>query len=424
MNRFLLAFTLLLNSFSIWADTCTYDIAISRPQDDCSILDATLDNRLPEFKKADADWIIVGAGPAGIITVGILIDIGVAPERIIWLDPEFNVGRLSSYPAVPANNKTKFFIEFVNSCSTFKECKCDVIDKLNLADPSTEHPLGIVIEPLKAIVKHLTTKVHAVVGQLDSLFFENQLWHVGVGTEKVYSSTHVVLATGSYPKRLDYNCKNEIPLDIALDPAQLKQVVNEDDTVVVVGSSHSAILLLKFLSELKVRSIINLYKNPLKYAVDMGSWILNSSTGLNGATARWAHEVLEKNPPKNILRLKNTKENREEVLKQCTKIIYAVGFERNSLPTISQNPKLTYDETSGVIAPRLFGIGIAFPEKIVDPFGNIEYKVGLTSFMRYAQRVIPQWVGSDIDRRSRLMVLEEKLKQLEKFEDLFTVSLL
>lgn len=390
---------------------------------ECTIVDATLDRSQNGYNKTDADWAIIGAGPAGIITIGVLLDIGVAPERITWVDPEFKVGRLSSYPAVPANNKTKFFIEFINACSSFKECKCDVIDKLNSADPEIEHPLAIVIEPLKAIASHLRTKVKSIVGQLDSLDFNEQVWQVGV-SDKRFTSTHVVLASGSHPKRLDYNCNKEIPLDTALDPAQLKQLVNAEDNVVVVGSCHSAILLLKYLSELSVKWIVNLYKNPIKYAVDMGMWVLNSNSGLNGATARWAREVLEKNPPTNILRLKNTKENRDEVLKICTKIIYAVGFERNELPSIEQNPKLIYDDSTGVIAPRLFGIGIAFPEKITDPLGNVEYKVGLTSFLRYAQRVIPVWANSDAERRANIRRFEEHLHALEKFNDFFTVNLL
>ena len=37
------------------------------------------------------DWLIVGAGPAGIATAGVLIDLGIDPHTMVWLDPEFNV---------------------------------------------------------------------------------------------------------------------------------------------------------------------------------------------------------------------------------------------------------------------------------------------------------------------------------------------
>ncbi len=50
------------------------------------------DTNLSSSQK-EADWLIVGAGPAGIITIGILMDIGVDPKRIIWLDPQFEGGK-------------------------------------------------------------------------------------------------------------------------------------------------------------------------------------------------------------------------------------------------------------------------------------------------------------------------------------------
>lgn len=44
--------------------------------------------------------IVVGAGPAGIATVGNLLDSGV--ESVKWLDPSFNGGRLNAkYREVP-----------------------------------------------------------------------------------------------------------------------------------------------------------------------------------------------------------------------------------------------------------------------------------------------------------------------------------
>ena len=38
---------------------------------------------------------------------------------------------------------------------------------------------------------------------------------------------------------------------------------------------------------------------------------------------------------------------------------------------------MAYDTHTGRIAPGLFGIGIAFPEVIVDKLGNEEQKIGL-----------------------------------------------
>ena len=62
-----------------------------------------------------------------------------------------------------------------------------------------------------------------------------------------------------HPKKLDYDCKHEIPLDIALDKSALAQCITQQDTVAVVGSAQSAILLLKYLTELHCGRIINFY---------------------------------------------------------------------------------------------------------------------------------------------------------------------
>ena len=35
---------------------------------------------------ADAEWAIIGAGPAGIIVIGLLLDMGTDPKSIVWVD--------------------------------------------------------------------------------------------------------------------------------------------------------------------------------------------------------------------------------------------------------------------------------------------------------------------------------------------------
>ena len=37
-------------------------------------------------------WTVIGAGPAGIAAVGRLLDHGIAPEEIAWIEPEFTAG--------------------------------------------------------------------------------------------------------------------------------------------------------------------------------------------------------------------------------------------------------------------------------------------------------------------------------------------
>jgi hypothetical protein len=376
--------------------------------------------------QTDYEWTIIGAGPAGIISIGILHDLGISLDEIMWIDPLFNVGRLGEYYSnVPGNAKNKLYVDFLKSCTLFNTLNTHAIQKLYSADVEECGILSLIIDPLQDITSYVKPLVNSIIGMMDYLEFYDDVWHVGSG-ETVFTSRNVILAIGSKPKVLDYesNC-DIIPLDYALDKKTLHHMVRPVDSIVVVGSAHSAVLVLKFLTETSVKKIINLYKNPLVYAVDMGTWTLNATHGLKGTAAQWAKDVLENNPPPNLHRIINTDENRKKYMKECNKVIYAVGYERNSFPNIQVNNdmiELLYNPQTGVIGPRLFGIGIAFPSSYVDPLGEEQQSIGLNSFMKFAQAVIPQWICEE-----KKLIEESHYQQrliLEKFAELFEIYIL
>ena len=68
---------------------------------------------------------------------------------------------------------------------------------------------------------------------------------------------------------------------------------------------------------------------------------------------------------------------------------------------------------SGIIGPRLFGIGIAFPEKFEDETGKTISRIGLLAFMEYAQEILPQWMATKIS-----------LSRYQQFDELFSIELL
>jgi hypothetical protein len=363
------------------------------------------------------DWAVIGGGPAGITVVGLLLDLGITDKQITWIDDEFVVGGLHYYQNVPANAKTKMFIEFLQACTSFSYCHSPAIDRLFELDLEKEYDLKFIVEPLQDITNYLRQRVVSIKSRLIGLNFHPayDAWILTLSnSRRQIRATNVVLATGSHPRVLNYEeCKNQIPLDEALDKQKLAAHVNDTDTIVIVGSAHSAILILKYLSELPVPRIFNFYTKPIVYPIQMDGWVLNDNTGLMGVTAQWAKEVLEKNPPAKIIRLYNKPEIREAWLPLCTKIIYAAGFERNELPSI---PGVSYDDynaQTGIIGPRLFGIGIAFPEVYTDPLGNVEHAVGLPDFMEYAQKIVPTWVQR-----------EPVMKSLSRFNELFLIHML
>ena len=364
-----------------------------------------------------AQWTVIGGGPAGIVIVGLLLDLGVAPQEVVWVDPEFNVGRLGQYyETVPGNTKTKLYIDFMNSCKTFLASGSPAIAALHDYESALEYPLSIIVKPLQDVTVYMRTLVQShktIVTGLESS--TNDQWHLELADGTEFDSTCVVFATGSHPQSLNYACANEISLDCALNKKFLARYVTPEDTIAVVGSAHSAVLAMKFLSELPVGRIINFYKKPLTYTQDMGNWQIYSSSGLKGVAAEWAKNVLEKNPPANLIRLFNHQANRDAWLPICTKIIYAAGYERNTLPAINnvENPTVEYDTHTGRIAPGLFGIGIAFPEVIIDQAGNEEHKVGLNSFMNHALEMLPLWLQN-----------RDKACRYKQFEELFDICIL
>jgi hypothetical protein len=74
-------------------------------------------------------------------------------------------------------------------------------------------------------------------------------------------------------------------------------------------------------------------------------------------------------------------------------VIYAVGFEKKQVPVIETYPTADYSDTTGIIAPGLFGFGIGYPQMKFDRMGNKTYRVGLWKFMDYLNTVLPIWMN-------------------------------
>ena len=253
-----------------------------------------------------ASWTVVGAGPTGIMSVGLILDSGVPADQIVWIDPEFNVGRMGKYyQNVPGNGRVEQYIDFLNMCETFDAVESEAIDRLYNLPLDHAPALKLLIDPLMDITQYLRTKVIALQDEMIALNFQDDQWHVQTKAAH-FTCDNVVLATGAHPKIMQYEGIEQIPLDQALNKATIATHLTPEDRVAVIGSGHSAILLLKYLSELPVASVVNFYKKPITYPVRMRSGIAWQEAGLKGDVAQWAKTVLEANPPHNIIRVLNT----------------------------------------------------------------------------------------------------------------------
>ena len=55
--------------------------------------------------------------------------------------------------------------------------------------------------------------------------------------------------------------------------------------------------------------------------------------------------------------------------------------------------KIAAGDADRAVIPGLFGVGIAFPERVRDrKYGHIEFNVGFIKFMKAAKKWAPTWV--------------------------------
>lgn len=337
-------------------------------------------------------WAVVGAGPAGIAAVGKLMDEGVNPKDILWLDPDFSVGHFARFwSQVPSNTVVQKFNDYLNNCRAFAYERCPRELRLDHLSPDKTCMLADMVKPLVWITGELMKQVQTRRLMVEDVHLAHRSWTLTGGSE-AFLAHQVILATGAQPVALESHHQNALALETALNPELLAKAVKAQDTIGVFGASHSAILVLKNLVDLGVRRIINFYRSPCRYALDMGGWILFDNTGLKGDAATWAREHLDGMLPANLERHLSTPENLERFLPACDWVIGAIGFSRQHSPHLRGYGKIVHNPKVGIIAPGLFGLGIAYPEVRSDPFGNEESQVGLWKFMDYLNRVMPVWL--------------------------------
>ncbi|KAF7713888.1 Uncharacterized protein PECH_006743 [Penicillium ucsense] len=387
--------------------------------------------------------LVVGAGPAGVAAMGNLLARQLG--AIAWVDPSFESGRVHrKYREVPSNTKVGLFQSFATAVEPFQKIteatpKPNAFTRLAKLDQEQTCKLSYAADMVRALTEGLVKMepVNACRGfvtaaKLDSTAPSDSQWSVSVQQHNAerpitIQTAHLVLCTGAHPTDMSLPIPDldiaRLNLDAVLKPSELAAFLPVDQaaTVAVVGASHSAILALLNLVTLARESHPHLRvkwftRHPLRYAEYMDGWILRDNTGLKGLAADFARAELEddklaSSPAGQVVEKIDcgggpARENAqyEAHLPRCSHIVHAVGFTRDPLPHLTKdgNPmSMEFDHNSGrfhetdggSVIPGLFGAGIAFPERVVDPHGNAEYAVGFFKFMKFLKRVVPSWVS-------------------------------
>lgn len=242
-------------------------------------------------------------------------------------------------------------------------------------------------------------------------------------------TNRLIMCTGSSPNNsplpVEIPSLQNLDLDCALSPTLLSTTLSPlgPTSIAVVGASHSAILVLMNLYKLASTRkpdlrITWLTRHKLRYAEQRDGWILRDNTGLKGEAAEWARNNLEPDTMPNsdvskyitkvAYEAGAEKETYEQHLQGMDFYVQAIGYSRDPIPTLKtsegQAIKPVFDHENGHFEyagngegklqklPGLFGAGIAWPARVVDPEGNVEYAVGFFKFMKHIKKVVGTWI--------------------------------
>jgi hypothetical protein len=314
------------------------------------------------------EWVVIGAGPAGIAGIGKLLDAGISPDKILWIDPTFTVGDFgTAWRYVGSNTPVEGFLKFYRRCPSFGYPGTFMIDKIS---QEKNCPLMLAAEPLRWITQHLRESVKTLEDTVTQLKPTAQGWQLELAAHSPLETKKVLLAIGGEPKTLDFPGIDTLPLAIALDPSKLEKALKSDDVVAVFGAAQSAKSVVTNLANAKTK------KNMLFY---------RSEASLQ--------RHLDDDHMEHIQPLKMTPKQLLTTMPHCTKIIYAIGFERRHIPIAGLPQDYGYDQHTGEIAPGIFGLGMAFPNIMQHELGRAEYRVAaIWPVMKRLEKILPMWL--------------------------------
>lgn len=272
------------------------------------------------------NFCVIGFGPAGIYSTCALIDRGISPQAITVIDKDFCGGRFGKYyQEVRLITTHKHNMRYFCSSPTLHTYANEYLEQM----ASTPHALVMIKEFVSALHqisdKIFTAGVHKF--QTEALAIDGQpgAWKV-ITQEGTIECSHIILAQGWEPKKLNYPHLEEISLDFALSPKTLKPFVNKNDRVAVFGNGRSSKLAIQALLDLGITEITSI--------IPAGNF---AEQGAQYAAHFEDEELLV------------------QALSDCNKAIYAIGYHETSIKFQSQSLK-EFSTNSQAYAPGIIRI--------------------------------------------------------------------
>ncbi|MCX7117504.1 MAG: FAD-dependent oxidoreductase [Legionellales bacterium] len=320
----------------------------------------------------DFHWSVIGAGPAGLAAVGQLLDAGIQPQQVAWIDPTFRVGDFGTrWKHVVSNTPCSSFIKYYQAFGSFSfhaRAKPFMIEKIASENVC---PLLLAAEPLQWITHLLQNQVFSFSDTAVTLKLAQTGWKIHLKSGKMLTTQKIILAIGAEPNVLPFPQLSTISLKDALDINQLQTKISPEDVIAVFGAYLSARNVSENLAKTGVKSIIHFYRSERLFQQHVGSLDLKASVE--------SYLITSSNLLANIPR--------------CNKAIYAVGFSRRDINIEGLPTDFLYDNQNGMIASGIYGLGIAFPEVIPFTNGRLEYKVSaIYPMMKHLKKCFPLWL--------------------------------
>ena len=315
----------------------------------------------------------------------LLAETSIPLNSIYIIDPHFDGGDLfRKWSSVISN--TPWSVTITNLQTHLPSVK---IPKWALALPLDKPtPVSTIAKLIRECAEPLLKQVKCVYGSAVSANWSSKTSKYTVFVQKEQSTTlievsGVCLTYGSEPNELDISSPS-IPLDIALDCNRLSKYIEPDSKVIVFGTRHSGVHVLKNLVDCSANSIIGLYKGvkPFMWARD------GEYDGIKMDAALIADEIIAgKYPSVQLLSTSNLSAILREV-RSAHWVVYAIGFEPRNLLQITNDgvpiTKIEYDNSGKILnCSSMWGFGIAYPSQAPD---GIHWDVGVSSFLEHIHR--------------------------------------
>lgn len=358
------------------------------------------------------DYLVIGAGPAGITAIAKLYGQGI--RSIAWIDPEFKVGAfgtiLSAGTGVPGNTTVRSYQQVIQSIYKSIPSIPIAVHALDKLAPDDACHLNVAREPFQYLSNELMALVTTVTGYVLTINHQKNnievVYQSADNNKKTLLTKRVILAIGAVPKTL--TLPEHITLidpHIAFIASNVKAYIENNPNlkkVAIVGSSHSAALACMQLlnANVAIKQFMNKpyrFATPIKHA-NGETYVQFDNTGLKAEVARFTRALLANPHPRWECTL--TPFTADE-LSDVTHAVFCIGYAVDNPLLINGQPlsAFEYDTTHSqfmtrekAYLPGVFGIGIAFPKQVQSPFGEWEFAVGVRKFwVSMDELVLKRW---------------------------------